>query len=125
VGRVSVCSPPPGFPKSSPRGPALAYVPKAAKPKKLFSIPGSGESATTSTFPVEKEWGSPPVGDHPSGPSQFDKVYQMFGAGDQLDVMTSLLTDRAGFLKAGISGRSTTCGVDEYVKTSMTSPETA
>jgi len=96
-----------------------AYVPKAAKPKKLvFHSWKWGERYDKYLPQWEKEWGIPLQSEiTPPGPSQFDKVYQMFGAGDQLDVMTSLLTDRAGFLKAGILRPINDMpGVDEYVK---------
>jgi ABC-type glycerol-3-phosphate transport system substrate-binding protein len=95
-----------------------SYVPKLAKPKKLvFHSWKWGERYDKYLPQWEKEWGIPLQSEiTPPGPAQFDKVYQMFGAGDQLDVMTSLLTDRAGFLKAGILRPINDMpGVDEYV----------
>ncbi len=96
-----------------------SYVPKTAKPKKLvFHSWKWGERYDKYLPQWEKDWGIPLQAEiTPPGPAQFDKVYQMFGAGDQLDVMTSLLTDRAGFLKAGILRPINDMpGVDEYVK---------
>jgi ABC-type glycerol-3-phosphate transport system substrate-binding protein len=96
-----------------------SYVPKAAKPKKLvFHSWKWGERYDRILPRFEKDWGIPLVAElTPPGPTQFDKAYQLFGAGEQLDVLTELITDRAGMFKAGmLRPINDMPGVDEYVK---------
>ncbi len=97
-----------------------SYAPHVAKPKRLVFHSWKWVERYDKYLPQwDKEgWGIPLQPEiNPPGPAQFEKVDQRFGAGEQLEVMTSLLTDRAGFLKAGILRPINDMpGVDDYVK---------
>lgn len=101
------------------QGAPWAVAPTAARPSKLVFTSWKWGNRYEFILPrFERDWGvkvdaqlSPP------GPQQFDRPYALFGAGEQLDVLTELLTDRAGMLAVGMLQPVTKMpGVEEYVK---------
>lgn len=95
------------------------YIPKVPKPKKLvFHSWKWGERYEKILPRFEADWGIPlQVELNPPGPSQYDKALSLFGAGEQLDIVTTLTTDRAGMHKAGmLRPLNDMPGVEEYVK---------
>ena len=104
---------------SAAEGEPWSYIPKGPKPKKLVFTSWEWSNRYKKFLPRwEEDWGIPLVKElTPPGPTQFDRAYTLFAAGDQLDVMTSLITDRAGFLGADmIRPIDDMPGVEEYVK---------
>ncbi|MDR7483676.1 MAG: extracellular solute-binding protein [Armatimonadota bacterium] len=98
---------------------AWATAPRAPKPAKLVFTSWKWGNRYEFILPrFERDWGVPVDAQlSPPGPQQFDKPYALFAAGEQLDVVTELLTDRAGMLAVGMLQPVTRMpGIEEYVK---------
>jgi ABC-type glycerol-3-phosphate transport system substrate-binding protein len=101
------------------QGAPWATAPAAPKPKQLVFTSWKWGNRYEFLLPrFQQDWGVPVDAQlSPPGPQQFDKPYALYGAGEPLDVLTGLLTDRAGMLNAGMLAPVTKMpGVADYVK---------